>query len=45
MITVKFLGGAKKSFSADSITLDKTNLTIEQLLEFLVNKIPESNKR
>ena len=45
MITVKFLGGAKKSFSADSITLDKTNLTIEQLLEFLVNKIPESNNK
>ncbi len=43
MITVKFLGGAKKSFSADSITLDKTDLTIEQLLELLVDKVPENN--
>lgn len=45
MITVKFLGGAKKSFLVNSMTIDKTDITIEQLLEFLVNKIPENNNK
>ena len=43
MITIKFLGGAKKSFSVDSITLEKTDLTIEQLLDYLVKSKPKNN--
>lgn len=45
MITVKFLGGAKKSFSADSMTIEKTDLTIEQLLDFLVKNTPKNNTK
>lgn len=43
MITVKFLGGAKKSFSTDRITITETNLTIQQLLDLLLKKIPNNN--
>ena len=39
MITIKFLGGAKKLFSTESITLEKSDLTIEQLLDYLVTNI------
>jgi len=45
MITVKFLGGAKKSFSVDSLTLEKTDFTIEQLLDFLVKNKPNNDNK
>lgn len=45
MITVKFLGGAKKSFSVDSLILEKTDLTIEQLLDYLVKNKPENDNK
>lgn len=43
MITVKFLGGAKKSFSTDSLEIEKTDITIKQLLDLLLEKIPQNN--
>jgi len=43
MITVKFLGGAKKSFLVDSLTIDENDLTIQQLLNFLVKKKPKNS--
>lgn len=41
MITVNFLGGAKKSFSTDKLELDIQNITIEKLLELLLEKKPK----
>ncbi len=41
MIQVRFLGGAKKSFSADTLTLDDDRLVLEQLLEMLQAKKPK----
>ena len=43
MFTVKFLGGAKKSFSVDSMNIEKTDFTIEDLLDFLVKNKPEND--
>tara|TARA_B100000029_G_scaffold510554_1_gene602302 strand:- start:1175 stop:1951 length:777 start_codon:yes stop_codon:yes gene_type:complete len=42
MITVKFIGGARKSFDTDEVILEKNNLTIDQLLEYLISTKPES---
>lgn len=44
MITVNFLGGAKKSFSMDSLSIENTDITIEQLLDLLLQKIPKNNQ-
>ncbi len=41
MIKIKFLGGAKKSFSADSLDLDDDQLVLERLLDILQAKKPE----
>ena len=41
MITVKFLGGAKKSFSTPSLSVEKDELTVQQLLDYLILKKPE----
>ena len=35
MITVKFLGGAKKSFLTDQLQIEKSDISIEKLLELL----------
>ena len=43
MITIKFLGGAKKSFSTDSLEIEKNDITVEQLLDHLLEKIPKGN--
>jgi len=43
MITVKFLGGAKKSFLVDSLTIDENDITIQHLLDFLVKKKPKNS--
>ena len=42
MITVKFTGGARKSFDADEIILDKINLTVKQLIDHLISTKPEN---
>ena len=45
MITVKFLGGAKKSFLTDSLQIDKSDISIQELLNLLLelkpNGLPE----
>ena len=43
MITVKFLGGAKKSFNADKLELDKNNITINELLAHLQKNNLQTN--
>ncbi len=43
MITVKFLGGAKKSFLVDSLAIDENDITIQQLLDFLVKNKPKNS--
>jgi len=41
MIRVKFLGGAKKSFSTGELTLQNDNLTIKELLDLLLKTKPQ----
>ena len=43
MITVKFLGGAKKSFLTDKLEIEKNILTVEDLLEYLQKSIPQKS--
>jgi len=40
MIHIKFLGGAKKTFSTGEITVYDANLTIQTLLDLLKSKKP-----
>ena len=42
MITVKFLGGAKKSFSTDHLKIDKSDISITELLEILLSLKPKN---
>ena len=42
MVTVKFVGGAKKSFSTDQLELDIDDVTIEKLLEILLDIKPKN---
>ncbi|RDJ32449.1 MAG: thiamine biosynthesis protein ThiS [Crenarchaeota archaeon] len=42
MVTVKLLGGAKKSFSTEKIELDVENLTINELLSNLLKNKPNN---
>jgi len=42
LIIVKFLGITKKSFDTDKITINNDNLTIQKLLDFLLEKKPEN---
>ncbi|HSD05382.1 MAG TPA: KEOPS complex subunit Cgi121 [Nitrosopumilaceae archaeon] len=42
MITVKLLGGAKKSLSADKIEFEKDDSTVSELLDLLQNKIEKN---
>lgn len=41
MITVKFLGGAKKSFPEGIISIDKENISVQRLLDLLLLKKPK----
>jgi tRNA threonylcarbamoyladenosine modification (KEOPS) complex Cgi121 subunit/molybdopterin converting factor small subunit len=45
LIKIKFLGGAKKIFSVDYIEIEKTDITIEQLLEHLIKNNLHNNNR
>jgi molybdopterin converting factor small subunit/tRNA threonylcarbamoyladenosine modification (KEOPS) complex Cgi121 subunit len=40
MITVKFLGGAKKSFLTDLLQIDKSDISIQELLNLLLELKP-----
>lgn len=40
MITVKFVGGAKKSFSTEQLLLDKSGISIQELLDLLIELKP-----
>ena len=40
MITVKFVGGAKKSFSNEQLQIDKSDISIQELLTFLLELKP-----
>ena len=42
MITVKFLGGAKKSFSVDRLDVDKSGISINELLAILSSLKPKN---
>jgi len=42
MVTIRLLGGAKKSFSTDQLELDVDGVTIERLLEMLLKIKPEN---
>jgi molybdopterin converting factor small subunit/tRNA threonylcarbamoyladenosine modification (KEOPS) complex Cgi121 subunit len=42
MITIKLVGGAKKSFSTDQLELDVDDITIEKLLELLLEMKPKN---
>jgi tRNA threonylcarbamoyladenosine modification (KEOPS) complex Cgi121 subunit/molybdopterin converting factor small subunit len=45
LIKVKFLGGAKKIFSTDYVEIEKTDITIEQLLDLLIKNNQDNNNR
>ncbi|CAE6495322.1 MAG: MoaD/ThiS family protein [Candidatus Nitrosotenuis sp.] len=42
MITIKLLGGARKSFDSESIILDVNSITIGDLLEHLLSIKPNN---
>ncbi|MGB9002899.1 MAG: KEOPS complex subunit Cgi121 [Nitrosotalea sp.] len=42
MITVKLLGGAKRSFSSDKISIEKSSMTISDLLVFLQDLVSKN---
>lgn len=42
MIQVKLLGGAKKSLGTDKLTIDKDNLTVQDLLDILKKSKPNN---
>ena len=41
MLSIKFLGSAKKSFGADSISIDLEDIPIKALLEYLLSIKPK----
>src|SRR5437867_5538059 len=42
MITIKFLGGAKKSFSRDSLTIESDPMSVSDLLNYLQKILPRN---
>ena len=42
MITIKLVGGAKKSFNSEQLQIEKSDLSVNELLEHLL-KIKPSN--
>ena len=44
MITVRFLGGAKKSYSTDSIEVEYKDLTLQELIDYLIKNKPENEE-
>ena len=45
MITVKFLGGAKKSFLIEQLQVDKSDISIQELLVLLLELKPEDTPK
>ena len=43
MFTVKFLGGAKKSFLIEKLDIDKSNISVNDLLDLLLNLKPDTS--
>jgi molybdopterin converting factor small subunit/tRNA threonylcarbamoyladenosine modification (KEOPS) complex Cgi121 subunit len=43
MITVKFLGGAKKSYSTDSLTIEANDLTLRDITDYLIKNKPKND--
>ena len=43
MITVKLVGGAKKSFPTEKLELEKSNITIQELIDFLLETKPSDS--
>ncbi len=42
MITVKFVGGAKKSFSTEQLQIDKSDISIQELMDLLLELKPDN---
>ena len=42
MITIKLIGGAKKSFNSDELQIDKSDISINELLELLLKIKPKT---
>ena len=42
MITIKLIGGAKKSFESDQLQINKSDISIHQLLELLLKTKPDN---
>ena len=42
MITIKLIGGAKKSFNCDQLQIDKSDISINELLELLLKTKPDN---
>ncbi|MGI0026552.1 MAG: KEOPS complex subunit Cgi121 [Nitrosopumilaceae archaeon] len=42
MITIKLLGGAKKSFSTDKLEIDNDSISVSKLIDLLQEKIPKN---
>lgn len=45
MITVKLVGGAKKSFSNDQLEIDQSNVTIKELIDLLLQLQPADSPK
>ena len=41
MITIKLIGGAKKSFNFDQLQIDKSDISIQDLLKLLLESKPK----
>ena len=41
MITIKLIGGAKKSFNSDELKIDESDISINKILELLLKTKPE----
>ena len=44
MITIKLIGGAKKSFNSDELQIDKSDISINELLELLLKTKPKTTE-
>ena len=42
MITVKFVGGAKKSFLSEQLMINESDITIQKLLDLLLEQKPDN---
>src|SRR6266571_1635700 len=42
MITIKLLGGAKKSFSTDKLEIDIDSISVSKLIDLLQERIPKN---